>query len=643
MSVLPRAHRAAPLLVTVLAAVVATAGLAAPAAAATPPPGPAGLAAAPAAGPAAADRVPAAVAEPALPAAAATAAGFRLGAHVDRGSAPDAAAAVGQFEEALGRRLDVHRWYSRWDDVQPAGPVAESVARGRAPLLSVWPKRADGSVVRWSAIADGSLDAEIRAQARGIAALGVPVYLVLHHEADIAEGWGTPAEYRAAWRRYVQVFREAGATDVLWTWVVTPASFGAAPSTAGADAFYPGDDVVDRVGLDAYNWFGCAPGKPAAWRSLADVVAPFRAWAAGRGKTPLLAEFGTAADPGDAGRRAAWLRDAVAYLGSWPGLDVASSFEGTGTCPWSVAGQPAALAAYGAAVAGSAANLRPTASIRPSAVLGAAPLAVTLDLSRSTGGGSATGAGVARWTLDLGDGTVRSGTGAPPAVGHTFATGTYAVRLTVTDAAGRTATDRRVVTVAAPPVVTAAERDVAGTTAGLRAWVHPAGLVGTVRLAWSVDGGPELGRVERTVPAATSAQAVAHDVAGLQPGTRYRWTATATTAAGTTTVTRTFETPGAPVVRALAATGVTTTGATVPLRVHPHGLDTTVRVEWAPAGSATWTGRTADQEFAAATWERSGTAALTGLAPGTTYRVRVVASNAAGTAVGAEQSVTTTR
>lgn len=611
------------LLTAALAGLLALAGAAAPAAAApvTTAPGPAVLGAtatAPADDP-----------------------GFRLGAHVDRGAAPDAAAAVAGFEDALGRRLDVHRWYSRWDDAQPAGPVADSVARGRTPLLSIWPKRLDGSVVPWAAIARGDVDADIRRQATGVAALDVPVYLVLHHEADIAEGWGTPAEFRAAWRRYVQVFRDAGVTNVRWTWVVTPGSFGSAPSTAGADAFYPGDDVVDRVGLDAYNWSGCAPGKPAAWRSLAEVVTPFRRWAEARGRTPLLAEFGTAADPADPGRRAAWLTDAVAYLGAWPGLDVASSFEGTGTCPWAVAGSASARAAYAQAVAAPAAHARPTASLVPSGSVGPAPFAVTLDLTRSTGGRATTATGVARWTLDLGDGTTRSGTGQPGVVAHTYAAGTWTARLTVTDAAGRTATDRRTLVVAAPPVVTAAERDVTGSAAGLRAWVDPRGLAATVRLSWAVDGGAEVGRVDRVLPAAGSAQAVAHDVTGLLPGTRYRWTVTATTAAGTSTVSRVLDTPGAPQVRALAATGVGRTAATAHLRVHPHGLDTTVRVEWGPASAPGWPARTADMAFAAATWERSGTAALVGLAPGTTYRYRVVATNAAGSTAGPEQTLTT--
>jgi hypothetical protein len=581
-------------------------------------------------------------AEPAPSATAAAPTGFRLGAHVDRGAATDAAAAVAGFEEALGRPLDVHRWYSRWDDVQPAQPVLDSVARGRTPLLSIWPKRLDGSVVSWATIASGAVDADIRAQAAGVAALGVPVYLSLHHEADIAQGWGTPAEYRAAWRHYVQVFRGAGVGDVRWTWIVTPGSFGSAPSTAGADAFYPGDDVVDRVGLDAYNWYGCAAGKPATWRSVAEVVGPFRRWATEHGRTPLLAELGSAVDPADPGRRAAWLTEAVAYLGAWPGLDLVSLFEGTGTCAWAVAGAPADRAALAAAVRGPVAHASPAAWLRPSVRTGAAPLPVVLDLSGSTGGGAATGSGVVRWTLDLGDGTTRTGTGQPGAVTHTYAAGEPVARLTVVDAAGRTATDSVALVVAAPPTVTGAERDVTSTSVSLRTWVDTHGLTGTVQISWAADDGGAgggAGSARRDLPASTAAQALVQDVVGLAPGTRYRWTVTATTAAGTTTTTRTVDTPGPPTVRAAAATGVGRTTATVPLLVHPHSLATTVRVRWTTAAGGS--GTSAEVAMAAATWERASTAALTGLTAGTTYRFRVEATNALGTTSGPEQVVTT--
>ncbi|WP_169166505.1 glycosyl hydrolase [Cellulomonas taurus] len=571
------------------------------------------------------------------PAAPPPSSGFLLGAHVDQGGANGAAAAVDAFEDTLDRRLDLVRWYSRWDDPQPPGPVSASVARGRTPLLSIWPMRRDGSRVSWATIASGAVDDQIRAQAAGVASLGVPVHLALHHEADIARGWGSPAEFRTAWRHYVEVFRAAGVGEVRWTWIMTPGSFGSAQTTAGADAFYPGDDVVDRVGLDAYNWYGCAPAKPPTWRSLAAVVGPFRSWATARGKTPLLAEFGSVPDPADPSRRPTWLRDAVDWLAAWPELEAASLFEGVGTCDWRIGADAPARAAFAEAVRQPGVRAAPSAWARLTSTIGPAPLSVGLDPTRSTGDGSAAGTGIAAWQVDWGDGSAPSvGTGQPTGLRHSYPAGDWTLTLTVTDTTGLTAVDRQRVVSSQAATVTGSET-VAGTTATLRAWADPHGLAGTITLAWGPEGSAPIGRVQYALAATGYAQAFAQNLTGLLPGTRYVWTATATTSAGSSTVTRVLDTPGPPVVRALPATGVGRTAATVPLRVHPHGLDTQVWVEWGPGFGR----RTAAQSFPAASWERAGTEQLVGLAAGTEYPFRVVAANAAGTAVGPPQSLKT--
>ena len=563
-------------------------------------------------------------------------AGVLIGAHVTTGSQPDAESAITAFEGTLDRRLDVERWYSRWDDVQPVTPVVQAGARGRTPLLSIWPKKNDGSIVSWAAIARGDADAQIRAQAAGIASLGVPVYVAFHQEMDEASTWGTPAEFRAAYRHYVEVSRAAGASNALWTWITTTGSYGMI-STAGADAYYPGDDVVDRVGLNAYNWNACSVNKIKDWRSLATITAPFRAWAQARGKTPMLAEFGTVEDAGDAGRKAAWLTDAFALFRSWPELETAVYYQGTGTCPWQVTTSAAATDAFAVAASVPTAHGRPAAWLIPSTKVGGAPLAVSFDMSRSTGALSENRQGIARWELDPGDGSpVLSGAGEPGTVSHTYAAGTFTPRLTVTDASGATAIDSRPIRAAAKPAVTAGESAITSTSATLQTWVGPQGLSATVRLAWTSTAGG--GSADLAVGAQTSTQKLTQPITGLAPGTDYTWTVTATSAAGTTVVTRTFGTPGPPTVRAVPAVELTRSAATVKLRVHPHLLATTSWVEWGPSLAK----RSADVAMAAASYERSGTVRLTGLTAKTTYSYRVVAQNALGTTYGPVQTFKTT-
>ncbi|WP_315095853.1 hypothetical protein [uncultured Cellulomonas sp.] len=561
-----------------------------------------------------------------------------IGAHVDKGSSADAESAVTAFEGALDRRLSVERWYSRWDDVQPAAPVVTAVARGRTPLLSFWPRRLDGSTVTWAAIARGDQDPQIRRHAEAVRSLGVPTYVAFHQEMDISPSWGTPEQFRAAWRRYVEVFRAQGATNAVFTWVVTVGSFGPYVSTAGADAYYPGDDVVDRVGLNAYNWFGCSAHKVTDWRSLARVTADFRAWAQARGKTPLLAEFGTVEDPAQPTRKAQWLTDAFTLFRDWPELEAAVYFQGTGTCTWTLSTSTAATAAFGAGARTPAAVGRPTAWLIPSVRSGGAPLTVSFDLSRSTGAVSANRTGIVSWELDPGDGSgVRTGTGQPGRVSVTYQAGTYQPRLTVRDASGATAVDSRPVKASARPTVTGSERDVASTSATLQTWVGTDGLPGGVRIAWAAEGGVEAGAVQLPVVAQTATQKLVHAATGLTPGTRYTWTATATTASGTTVMSRVLHTPGPPTVRPVAPQSVTRSAAVVALRVHPHQLATTAWVDWGP-GLAT---RTPEVALAATTYERSATVELGGLAPATTYGYRVTATNALGTVYGPTQTLTT--
>ncbi|QGQ18585.1 hypothetical protein GC089_04135 [Cellulomonas sp. JZ18] len=563
-----------------------------------------------------------------------------VGEYVERGEQPSVEAAAQQAEEFLGRRLDVQRIYHRWDE-NLLGPVATSaVQRGRVPMLSILPKRGNGAVVPWAAIARGDADAQIRTHAQQVKALGPVVYLTLHHEADIAGStYGTAADYVAAWRHYVDVLRAEGVTNVLWTWIPTTGSLTKPNTDPTARGFYPGDDVVDRIGTDAYNWFGCKSGNTSEWRSLERVTEGLRTFARNHGKKAVLGEWGSVEDPAQPDRRAAWLRDAFALFASWPELEAVAYFDTVGTCDWRL-GTGTAAQTYRDLAASPDVRPRPMAWLETSATQGAGTLTVQLAGNRSFGALSATGTGVASWSLDLGDGTTRSGTGQPPAaLQHTYGVGTFTPTLRVTDVHGLTATDARTISVAPAPAVTGVdERNVTTTAADLYAWVDTRGLAGTVTFQWRA-GTTVVGTA--TVPVAAksgSQQASTTAPRGLVPGTKYTWTVTVATAAGSASREDSWVTPGPPTVRAVDPAYVGPTSAQVKMRVNPNGVATTAWVEW---GTTTLDQRTPTLSLGAVTYERGEQPTLSGLAPRTTYRYRVVAENAYGRTVGPEQTFTT--
>lgn len=456
---------------------------------------------------------------------------------------PNAQARLDEVEATLGRRLDAHRWYARWDDPWPAPEVVDTVADGRVPVLSVESRRHDGSRISWASIARGDHDARIVAQARAVRSLGVPVALSFQHEPEFADEYGSPADYRAAWRHYVDVFRAQGARDVLWTWIVTPTVFLDNPPTADDDVLYPGDDVVDWIGLDAYNWNGCMANGQNTWRPMARIAERFRAFGAAHGKPLMLAEWGSVEDPADPGRKAAWIRESMSTVMAWPEMKAILYFDHHGNCPWWVDSSPQSLKAFTEIAGWRSAHGRTQAWLRASHEVGPAPLTVTFDGSASTAVGRATGWGITSWRLELGDGTVRSGSGQPPAgLTHTYPAGSYAARLTVTDKHGTSATDEVRVAVAGPPELSAGGRELTARSGVLTAWVDGHGLAGDVHVEWGTTTAYGRSAVV-PLPAVPYVKTVKAPMDGLEPGTRYHFRVTATTAAGSGTYTGTFTTP----------------------------------------------------------------------------------------------------
>lgn len=94
-----------------------------------------------------------------------------------------------------------------------------------------------------------------------------------------------------------------------------------------------------------------------------------------------------------------------------------------------------------------------------------------------------------------------------------------------------------------------------------------------------------------------------------------------------------------PLVATTAASGVTPSGASVGGTVDPSALDTSAHVEY---GTTTaYGGSTAAQVVGSGTAAVAVAAALSGLAPNTTYHYRILATNHDGTSVGADATFTT--
>lgn len=214
------------------------------------------------------------------------------------------------LETELGHSFDVLRYYHGWDDPFPTQAQRDS---GHGILLSFNGKRDTKPDISFARVADpddAEVSADLAAMAERVRAYGQPIYLVFHDEANGDTSFGTAAEYVAAYRRVVAAFRAGGATNARWVWSLSSSAY---PSLA--DAWYPGDDVVDYMGVTGFNWF---MGADTPWRTFAGVFASFFEWSHAHDKPLVIVSTASGENPnvgGDSPKsKATWFREARATI-----------------------------------------------------------------------------------------------------------------------------------------------------------------------------------------------------------------------------------------------------------------------------------------------------------------------------------------
>ena len=268
--------------------------------------------------------------------------------------APQDPAKIDEFTRMVGHLPAIIMWYQDWvhSGEKEFDPLQMNavVTRGAIPMVTwePWDDMAGPFQPAYSlrTIIAGTHDAYIRHWASDARTWGRPMYLRFAHEMN--GNWyswspsingNMPAEYVAAWRHVVNIFREEGATNVQWVWSPNVAYPG---STPFAD-LYPGDSYVDWVGMDGYNG-GTALSQQ--WQSFSQIFQPsYETLAAMTNKPMMIAET---ASTEVGGNKAAWIKQAllVDLPAKFPRIHIVIWFNENKETNWCVNSSPQSLAAY---------------------------------------------------------------------------------------------------------------------------------------------------------------------------------------------------------------------------------------------------------------------------------------------------------
>jgi hypothetical protein len=204
----------------------------------------------------------------------------------------------------------------------PIATLDSIVASGATPMI-------DWSCANVQSIVSGAQDSVIQSYAESLKSFAKPVFLRWYWEFNQntqsaqCGALADPAEFVAAWQHIWTIFHQVGASNVAFVWC---------PGLSGGNfaAFYPGDQYVDWIGIDAYD--RSFNGRTAG--DFAGIFGAFYDEWAGHGKPMVVAETGAIAS-----QQTAYLQSIESQAPTMPLIKAIIYFDAVGpAADWSLQG-----------------------------------------------------------------------------------------------------------------------------------------------------------------------------------------------------------------------------------------------------------------------------------------------------------------
>jgi len=232
------------------------------------------------------------------------------------------------LEDSLNTKLPIIHLYSAWgskkDEVFPLLRVQAIYDLGSMAMITwepwlndfdygLFPRNEAPDKVNKNgmrAVANGVYDAYIDKWAQDARDFVAPIFVRLGHEMNdpYRYPWGPqnnkPEEFIAAWRHVVERFRMLKADNVIWIWSPHPAY-------TDYKIYYPGDDMVDWIGIGTLNYGTVAPWSQ--WWSFNEIFGKCYENLSNYNKPMMISEFGSLEVGGD---RTSWYQQALDDLPS---------------------------------------------------------------------------------------------------------------------------------------------------------------------------------------------------------------------------------------------------------------------------------------------------------------------------------------
>jgi len=285
--------------------------------------------------------------------------------------------------EKIGKMPAISALYLGWSDGFPGGFATANARLGRITFITWEYNARPGEQYQdrtLDAITDGVYDEFLINWARAAAEFGKPVFLRWGHEMNgdwylwggVHNGGGStsgygdpdkpdgPERYINAYRYIHDVFVENGAENVLWVWCPTApfSRMDTSYESTGwnkAENYYPGDQYVDWLCFDGYNWGLSSFGQQfnSKWESFDDIFKDSyqRLQKLSTDKPIIIGEFSSTEDGGN---KAVWIKDTFEKLeNDYPQIKAIIWFHIAKETDWRIDSSAESLEAFRSALDGN--------------------------------------------------------------------------------------------------------------------------------------------------------------------------------------------------------------------------------------------------------------------------------------------------
>jgi beta-mannanase len=287
--------------------------------------------------------------------------------------------ALTTFENDAKKKVSIVMWYQGWgltdgtQDFQTSW-MNNVRSHGSIPMVTwePWlytdPAGTNQPQYQLSKIINGDFDSYIKRWADDSMSWGHPYFL--RFAAEMNGNWfpwseqvneNKPGEYVRAWRHVYTIFANKGVTNVTWVWSPNIEYDGSTP----LEELYPGDDYVDWLGMDGYNW-GTVPHRARTaslegistnrsatvtnWQTFSEIFSQTYTHITALSTKPLMVAETASAEQG--GSKANWITDAYSTQipGNFEKIKAIIWFNENKERDWRIESSPAAQNAFATAI-----------------------------------------------------------------------------------------------------------------------------------------------------------------------------------------------------------------------------------------------------------------------------------------------------